>query len=390
LSSFGDDVPDDFFRTWLKGRFASTRAAGRRFDGDYHREMFTQEMNKLLNLEHDAVAVKRFLLQDFAYYSRLFIRIQNLTRQETPGYEGIYFNGAVINKLDSQAALVISACSIDDPEEDAKISAVGDGIDKLSTLLRLQGAYGSNEFLDRMFLVAADLKERKATEIPTIFEEHLRAEVMLRRGIERPGAFNRQLFNVMTVDRLGSRFTRYFFARVEKYIAQGMKKDMKHSAEELVNKTGYKTGFHIEHILSNNDENRALFGGDEERFEAERSRLGGVLLLRGRDNISSSNESYADKLRSYANSLYWNETLREDAYKSKKDFSDFIRNEGIKLRALNSFGPLELSERHELLGDIVQRIWPVSTTTVAGISPTQTPEGTSYDSDETVDETSVA
>jgi hypothetical protein len=96
---------------------------------------------------------------------------------------------------------------------------------------------------------------------------------------------------------------------------------MKHSIEDLVTKTGPKNGFHIEHILSYNTETRALFDRDDERFESERARLGGILLLRGRDNISSSNEPYAHELRSYSNSLYWNETLREDTYKAKKDFA---------------------------------------------------------------------
>ena len=379
LASYGDEVPDDFFRTWLKGRFAPTRRAGRKFDGDYHREMFTHEMNQVLNLERDPVAVKKFLLQDFAYYSKLYLRIQALTRAETIGFESIYYNGAVINKLDSQASLIIASCSINDPDEDARIAAVGTGIDKLSTLLRLQGAHSSNEFLDRLFLVAADLGNSTIDGIPMVFESHLQAEIALRRGIDSPGAFNRQLFNTMTVDRLGSRFTRYFFARVEKYLAGGMQKEMKHPLVDLVTKTGPKNGFHIEHILSYNDENRALFAWDEERFESERNRLGGILLLRGRDNISSNNEPYVDKLRSYANSLYWNETLRDDTYKSKKDFAEFNASEQLNLRPLNAFGPKELTERHELLGKIIQRIWPVVTSTSDGVSPSHPLEETNDD-----------
>ncbi|MEZ5918982.1 MAG: DUF1524 domain-containing protein [Alphaproteobacteria bacterium] len=78
----------------------------------------------------------------------------------------------------------------------------------------------------------------------------------------------------------------------------------------LVSKTGAKTGFHIEHILAHNEENLSLFERDDERFDQERNRLGAILLLKGKDNISSNNESYADKLKSYANTLYWNETLR--------------------------------------------------------------------------------
>ena len=36
------------------------------------------------------------------------------------------------------------------------------------------------------------------------------------------------------------------------------------------------------------------------------------MLLKGKDNISSNNEPYSEKLKSYANTLYRNETLRGD------------------------------------------------------------------------------
>lgn len=374
LSAYGQDTVDDFFRAWLKGRYADTRSTGRRFDGDYHREMFKQDLNKILNLEHSPSAVKKFLTEDFDYYTNLYLRVQGYARTPTAGFDATYFNGSTINKIDFQLSLILSACSVKDPEEDEKIVAVTEGIDRMSTLLRLQGAYSSNEFLDRMFLVAAELRNRTADEIPKVFETHLVAEIALRRGIADPGAFNRQLFNTMTVDRLGSRFTRYFFARIERFIADGMKKEMKHSIEDLVTKTGPKNGFHIEHVLSYNAENRALFDGDDERFESERARLGGILLLRGRDNISSNNEAYSHKLRSYSNSLYWNETLREDTYKSKKDFSDFIAVTGLKMRAIQEFGPAALHERHSLLGDIVELLWPVQTRTDTGAIPLRSPE----------------
>ena len=36
---------------------------------------------------------------------------------------------------------------------------------------------------------------------------------------------------------------------------------------------------------------------DEDTFLVERNRLGGILLLKGKDNISSSNEIYQQKLK---------------------------------------------------------------------------------------------
>jgi hypothetical protein len=99
-----------------------------------------------------------------------------------------------------------------------------------------------------------------------------------------------------------------------------------------------------------------LFSVDEEKFKSERNRLGGLLLLKGKDNISSNNETYKKKLKSYANTLYWNETLREDSYKSELDFTDMINKYKLNFRPMNDFGPNELEERHKLLFDMVTHI----------------------------------
>ena len=153
------------------------------------------------------------------------------------------------------------------------------------------------------------------------------------------------------------RFKRYFFARVEEFLSQNMNLGMKHPIADLVSKTGHKTCFHVEHILSYNDQNLELFGNDEDRFEQERNRLGGILLLKGKDNISSNNEGFSHKLQTYANTLYWNETLREDSYKSKLDMKKLKENFDLDLEHLTHFGPEELEKRHRLLFNIASHIW---------------------------------
>ena len=80
-------------------------------------------------------------------------------------------------------------------------------------------------------------------------------------------------------------------------------------------------------------------------------------MLKGRDNISSNNEPYSQKLKSYANTLYWNETLREDSYKSKIDMRDLKETFNLDLKPLNQFGPDELEARHRLLFEISKIIW---------------------------------
>ena len=113
----------------------------------------------------------------------------------------------------------------------------------------------------------------------------------------------------------------------------------------------------MEHILSRNADNIALFKGNADVFEQERNRLGGILLLKGRDNISSGNELYSEKIKSYARTLYWNETLRADSYKSKLDMKAMCERHKLELRHLDKFGPDELEARHKLLFNLVSIIW---------------------------------
>ena len=45
-----------------------------------------------------------------------------------------------------------------------------------------------------------------------------------------------------------------------------------------------------------NDDDDDFFNNDDELFERERNRLGGLLLLKGLDNISSNNETFKKKM----------------------------------------------------------------------------------------------
>lgn len=355
INEYRTDEIDSFFRYWLKAKFSDNRKAGQRFDGDYHREMFKSDMNTLLCLEHNPAKTKEFLKGAFRYYTTLFGRLWEATKTERPAYPSVFFNN--LNELDSQFMLVLAACSVDDPEEEEKIKIVSDSLDRMFVLLQLQGAYDSNAFIIRIFQIAQEIREIPAQEIANIFDKHLREELAERRSITDPLAWNENLFRPMSIDRLNTRFIRYFFARIERMLAEGMNLKMKNDFRELVTSRGHKTGFHVEHILSHNVENFSMFNNDAELFQQERNRLGGILLLKGKDNISSNNEIYSEKLQSYANTLYWNESLRIDFYKSKLDFKEFAKSSGLDFKPLSQFGQKELNERQNLLFKIVSIEW---------------------------------
>lgn len=354
VNAYGEDELDGFFRFYLKAKFSTTRKMGQRFDGDYHRAMFSSEMDASLGLLHNPAKVKTFLKTDFSYYTRLYARLQDAYWGEDKEYRDVFY--CRLLDIDAPFLLTLSACVLADPAEDKKIKTVAHEIDRLFSLLQLQSAYDSNEFGDSLYRISQAIRGQDPEGYRKAFDDEISKIVAARRNVQQVEPFTYSAFKQTGIN-LNTSFKRYFFGRVDEFIAQNTNMAPKHSLEDLVTKTGAKTGFHVEHILSENEENLSLFDGDEERFDQERNRLGGILLLKGKDNISSSNETYAEKLKSYANTLYWNETLREDTYKSKLDLREMKAKYGLDLRPLPTFGPEEIESRHRLLFEISRIIW---------------------------------
>jgi len=289
VNEFKDEEIDDFFVYFLRSRFANTIGESRKFDKNYHRTMFSKDVDENLKLNHNPGSVKDFLKNDFKYYTNLYHKVLKYSREMTIGYEQIYYNNLV--EMDSQFLLILSSCKLNDENEEEKIKKISYEVNRFFTLLQLQRSYDSNDFNISVYKINERIREADINDFRNIFDEHLVKLISDNRGFKEDESFSYGLFKDVGIE-LSKRFRRYFFARVEYFIAQNTNLGMKHDFYDLVVNTGSVNGFHIEHILANNSENLKKFEGNQELFERERNRLGGLLLLKGKDNISSKNEIY--------------------------------------------------------------------------------------------------
>lgn len=354
INTYAEDELDAFFRVYLKAKYTDTRRESQRFDGDYHRAMFAQDMEEVLGLSHSPARVKSFLKDEFTYFGHLYEKLLAASKRLDTEFRHLYYSWLL--DIDAPFMLVLSACNLHDPDEDEKIRAVGYEVDRYFSLLQLQNAYNSNDFQNSLYEISRAIRGTSARDFRGPFDTQLETAIAARRNVEEVESLSYASFRQSGIN-LNTRFKRYFFARIDQFLAQELNQNPKHPMADLVTRTGPKTGFHVEHILSWNQDNLALFNDDDERFEQERNRLGGVLLLKGKDNISSGNEVYEEKLKSYANTLYWNETLRADSYKSKLDMTALCSKHDLDLTPLERFGPSELESRHRLLFKLIGIIW---------------------------------
>ena len=353
INKYSEDEADRFFRFYLKSKFADTRAEAQKFDGDYHRIIFSSQFQSKLCLDHNAKGVVEFLDDDFKYYSKLYANLLHKLSTDTNSYFAFNY----LNDLDGSLLLGLSVCNIDDLNEEEKLICIAKEIDRFFSLLQLQNCYESNAFQESLYRISSEIRGQDLDTIRPIFDTEIRSQIEKKRQIQLDSSFDYSLFK-NTGDNLNARFKRYFFARIEGFLAKNLNVGMRHSYQPLVSNTGSVNGFHIEHILSRNAESLALFDNQEDLFVNERNRLGGILLLKGKDNISSNNETYEDKLKTYSGTLLWNETLREDFYKSNLDFKAFRAKYNLpELVNIDNFDKQALENRQKILFKMASEIW---------------------------------
>ena len=357
------DMQDNFFGDYLKSRFvtSSNTKLEAALSNLYHRYIFdvndiAQELSFRRTDANHIKNIKNFIDNELTYYAALYAKIRS-NKDEYLKYDN------EINDLSMQYQNILAACTINDPREDEKIQVLAAEMDRFWMLLNLNGVYDSNEFQDKCYRISQQLKDAELESYRSIYDNMLTDTIRLKRGIEgEVSLLDYNSFTKKNYTNMNTRMLRYFLARIEQYISKETSIDMQNSVSDISKKTGKITGYHIEHILSHNETNRSYFQSDEE-FEEKRNQLGGLLLLMGINNISSGNEEYEDKLKTYSNGLMWGHSLCEEFYHSNLNFTKFnekLQKEyGVSFKPYQKFDKEALEERSKLLYQLVKIIWEV-------------------------------
>lgn len=359
-------IEDDFFSDYIKSRFVFKRNSKieSEINNSYHRYIFeSNSSNEVANgLEfrrsdkNYIKNIKTFIENDLNYYSSLYAKIRSNCD------EFLRYNN-VIHSLSGQYQIIMAACSINDSAEDLKITALAKEFDRMYMLLRLNGVYDSNSFQEISYSLNEKIRGVAIEDYRSVFNRATIDAIEKRKGIT--GLMSLLDYNTFVkkdYTNMDTRSLRYFLARIEQYICKETNQTMKNDVEYISTKTGAQTGYHIEHILSRNVQNKAYFTSEEE-FESKRNLLGGLLLLKGVDNISSGNEEYNDKLKTYSAGLIWGHSLCSDFYHTNKSMDAFndklFEACGYKIEGIDIFDANALEQRSQLLYNLVKIVWEI-------------------------------
>lgn len=357
IEVYGETEIDEFFGYYFRSKYSDNAEQYGKLDKSrYHKTIFLEEHDEKIALKGNEINARKFVENVLPYFSDIYVEMLKYYYTYTKDYEYIYFNQ--LNDMDGQFILTLASIELDDPKRDEKIQLIPKYFDNFFALSNLTNSYKSNEFNVNVIVLAQAIRNVSSEKAKEAFDTQLLS--IVRKRYDREGleeAFKYEFFKNVGYNSFGAKFLRYFFARVDHFISDFSDENEYASYDHLVVKSRGGDTYHVEHIITNHEENLTLFV-DEEEFNIQRNRLGGLLLLKGKNNQSSGFELYEEKLKTYnVTGTYFARTLLPDMYHKKVSFSKFIEKENLNFKAYSEFGKNEIEERHMLLFELSKRIW---------------------------------
>jgi hypothetical protein len=262
----------------------------------------------------------------------------------------------------------------EDADEEDKITCIARKFDQFHSIIRLLDSYESNAFQRMIYPINRDIRDKSIQDAEAVFDkaliQNLEEGEVLRVGEVKTVHELFKYERFQGVKNRWTNFSKYVLMRIDRHLSLLLDKpsyaggDLRELEEHFNKTTRRKYGMHLEHIYAYNEPNMAQFtsnehGFDEQLFTSIRNKLGMVLLLKDRQNISSNNEIYTDKIETYKKSNFiWNEMLVGHLHGvDVRNLPEPLKSEPIPPDSTGAFLKDKVDERQKLLFNAIKHIW---------------------------------
>lgn len=359
---------DMFFQTFFRAKFANSENDYEKFESDYHYEMYRNpKIREYFGDFNNVDLLFERITKEIKYFADLYLWLRT-------SYENEYL---IFNKLldqNQQYLLIMSGLKLNDPDRESKITGISRKFDQFHAIIRLLDVYDSSLFQRLIYPINREIREENLNRIYQVFEAELIQALEEGEVIQKDEM--KSISELFTYERFRgvrnrwTNFSKYILMRIDRYLAQMLDKPSYASGdlrdlEDHFNKTTRRVhGMHLEHIYAFNDSNKAQFTTsngvfDDQTFNTIRNYLGVVLLLKDRQNESSNNETYREKINRYKTSNFiWNELMvgHLDGVDLRNIPNDWTV-ESIDPDANNSFPREKVEARQKSIYAAIKRIW---------------------------------
>ncbi len=341
----------DFFKAWLRSQFADSirerkkNAKAQDFDRlgtEFHR--WIRENKDRINLKKSDDSFN-FIERDMAFYARQYLLIRNATQNYSEGLEDVFHVAELGFTL--QNPVMLAPLRLDDDEKTIrqKINIVARFIETL-LVRRIWNwhsiTYSALQYY--MFIVMREIRGKPVKDLVKLLTKRLAAQ---EETFDNP-SFSMHKMNRYMVHRLLARMT----DTLER------ESGLATHYTDYVNWTGDKKNpYEVEHIWANHPERHKDEFDHPNDFSEYRNRIGDLLLLPKKFNISYGDKTYSEKLKHYIKQNLLAQTLHSLCYENNPDFVKFSKKQGLKFKALEQFKKADLDSRQALYIALANYTW---------------------------------
>lgn len=364
LKDLGPEEEVDFFKNWLRARYANTFQSKARGERSKDYERIGSEFHRWVRDQREPLGLKasesfvRWVTRDLDFYARQTLLIRRAARSLTDGLESIRYNDE--RAFTQQTQLLLAALDPSDSSETIrqKLRLVADFVD--IWLARRAWCYrttAQRNTKSEVFQLTRALRGRSVGELSTLLRERLDSQD--ERFVNQPD---------FRLHKQNYRQVRHILARLTLWLDHQC--GLPSHFDDLVSK-GKSKRFEIEHIWANHYDRFSEVFEHSADFDLERNRIGGLLLLQRGVNQSLGDATYEAKRDAYVSKgqNLLARSLHPFSYQNNPAFVQLVERTGLQFRAHETFRPEDQAERQLLYLRIAEWVWNPSRLDLDGERP---------------------
>ena len=363
LKQIHHDDETDFFKAWLRGKYAQTirvrkvDSANKDFEkiGTAFHKWVRDEEEKTIRLcpTNDSTNEYESFLGLFDKYSSIYANLRKASQKYTRGFEEIYYNAQ--NNLTLQYMVLLSPIRPEDSQEtiDKKLKLVSTYLDIFiirRAVNYLTLSYSAISYT--MFLLTKDIRGISVNDLKEYFIRKVNEMEFTFSGIPDRSRNGMLSFGL---NQWSKRYIRHILARITVYLEKEvLGNDKFHEYTDVYRKDPYQ----IEHIWSDHYEQHRDEFDQILEFNDYRNRIGDLILVPKSFNTRYSDSTYSEKQKYYLQQNLLAQSLHPQAYE-KNPLKTFVQNSGLPIKPHEQYKKQDIDKRQELMRLICEKIWSI-------------------------------
>lgn len=347
-----DDESDEFFKAWLRAKYAITIRSGKKGSKNEDFEKIDSRFHSWVRDNKDKVGLNGansfhdFINIQFDFFSKLYTQILNATAELDDALKHVYYINQFSFSPTYYFPFIMSTIKIDDDEKtiQKKMSLVSRFLETFAVYRFVNSrtlSYSSIQYT--MFSLIKVVRDKSVQELAEIFKSKI-------------NAFEESLDGLMKLElhQQNKARVQFLLARITSHIESkcGMPNKFEDYAQRYASKP-----FEIEHVWANKfEEHRDEFDQKDE-FEDFRNRIGGLILIPKGFNQSYGDMPYEEKLPQYFGQNLLAQTLNPQCYENNPTFINYVNESRLPFKPHEQFKKSDLLERQKLYQKICEEIW---------------------------------